>query len=519
MTGSAPPDPNVQDKVFGFLSSLTTDPPVRRIDTHAASVFLAGERALKVKRAVRFAFLDYSTLEKRKAACEAEMRVNRPFAPQIYRGVVPITQEADGSLRIAGEGTPVEYAIDMARFDESQTIDHLAEAGPLEADLVDRIADAIVASHAGAALAATAPWVESIPSLIAGNTAAFRAKGNMPGHRVDELDAASRSAFERLRERLQRRGDRGQVRHCHGDLHLGNIVLIARQPVLFDAIEFDPAMASIDVLYDLAFPLMEFLRYRHDAAANLLLNRYLATTGAEHPDGLAALPLFMSVRSAIRAKVLNDRLAQDGADKAGIAAKARAYFDLALRLIHPPAPTLVAVGGLSGTGKSVLARALAAAVAPAPGAVVLRSDIVRKQQFDAAETDRLPASAYRQGVTQQVYDELARRARDVLAQGHSVIVDGVFARPAERAAIADIAHELKIPFIGLFLTADLATRVERVRRRAGDASDATPEIAELQEGYQIGAIDWALIDASGTPAQTLETSTAELVNSSHQHLG
>src|SRR3954471_23311134 len=143
MTAPNAPNSEIQDEVFGFLASLESNPPVRRIDTHAASVFLAGERALKVKRAVRFAFLDYSTLEKRKAACEAEIRINRPFAPQIYRGVVPITREADGSLRIAGPGTRVEYAVDMARFDESQTIDHLAEAGPLEADLVDRIADAI----------------------------------------------------------------------------------------------------------------------------------------------------------------------------------------------------------------------------------------------------------------------------------------------------------------------------------------------------------------------------------------
>ena len=145
-------DSRVQERVFAFLTDPTTHPHVRRIDTHAASVFLEGERALKIKRAIRFPYLDYSTLAKRKAACEQEIAVNRPFAPQIYRRVIPITQDSQGSLSIDGEGTPVEFAIEMTRFDESRTIDHLAEAGPPASDLIDAIADAIAASHLAAPL-------------------------------------------------------------------------------------------------------------------------------------------------------------------------------------------------------------------------------------------------------------------------------------------------------------------------------------------------------------------------------
>jgi uncharacterized protein len=517
MTASIARECSSQETVFAFLMGLTTHPPVRRIDTHAASVFLAGPRALKVKRAVRFPFLDYSTLAKRKAACEAEISVNRPFAPQIYRGVVALTRDGNGSLNIDGDGTPVEYAVEMARFDESQTIDHLAEAGTPDLDLVCGIADAIAASHARAAPASAEPWIKSIPSLLAGNTDAFRAAAWIRREIVDELDGTSQSAFLRIRKLLQQRGENGFVRHCHGDLHLGNIVLIGHKPVLFDAIEFDPLMASIDVLYDLAFPIMEFLHYQHQAAANVLLNRYLTVTSDE--NALAALPLFLSMRAAIRAKVLYDRLAQDCSDQASVAVTAHAYFELAHRLIHPQAPKLVAIGGLSGTGKSVLARDLAPAVEPLPGAVVLRSDIARKQRFQARETQRLPSSAYQPEITKQVYEVLMRRAGQILAQGHSVIVDAVFARQSERAAIREVARTLHVPFIGLFLVADLATRMQRVGGRKGDASDATPEIAGLQEGYDIGAVDWAAIDASGTPEQALQGAKAELISCSRQTPG
>jgi predicted kinase len=164
----------------------------------------------------------------------------------------------------------------------------------------------------------------------------------------------------------------------------------------------------------------------------------------------------------------------------------------------------VAVGGLSGTGKSVLARALAPGVTPSPGAVVLRSDVLRKQQFQLNETDRLPRSAYQPEITARIYEVLAQRAARILVQGHSVVVDAVFALETERAAICDAARKLNIRFVGLFLVTDLAIRLSRVGRRERDASDATPEIAEIQEKYDIGAVDWAVIDASGTPAQTLK---------------
>ena len=512
MNTSIAPDFEMQEKVFAFLADPVThgNTPVQRIDTHAASVFLAGARALKIKRAVRFPFLDYSTLAKRKSACEEEIKINRSFAPEIYLRAIPITRGKDETLSIDGYGEPIEWAVEMVRFDERLTIDHIAEAGPLLPNLVLTIADVIAASHAIAPRAATDPWIGSIPSIITGNTEAFRSVASFASHETDALDRASQSAFSRVRKLLEQRGQSGLVRRCHGDLHLANIVLIEDKPVLFDAIEFDPLIASVDVLYDLAFVIMDFVHYGRITAANIILNRYLAITSDDNLDALASLPLFMSMRAAIRANVLLARVGQGGSDKDLIQRTARDYFALARRLISPPSPKLVAIGGLSGTGKSVLAYGLASFVEPLPGAVVLRSDVTRKQQFQIHETDRLPATAYQAEASAKVYQALAERAARVLSQGHSVIVDAVFARQAERNVISNVARDSDLAFVGLFLATDLATRMNRIGHRKGDASDATPEIAQLQEKNNVGPLDWIIIDASGTAEQTLTRSKTEL---------
>lgn len=510
MTSPTTEDTTIQRKVFAFLAAPAThgDADVRRIDTHAAVIFLAGDRALKVKRAVRFPFLDYSTLAKRKASCDEEIRINRLSAPQIYRRVAAITQGHDGSLGIDGDGLPVEYAVDMNRFDERQTLDRLAQAGGLDPALVVDLADAIAASHRTASVAAADRWICSIPSIVANNTLAFHASGCLPANAIDKLDAKSWIEFLRIRSRLKERGRLGLVRRCHGDLHLANIVLIGNKPVLFDAIEFDPAIASVDILYDLSFTLMDLLHYGRGTEANILLNRYMTTTFEDNLDGIAALPLFMSMRAAIRANVLLARLGGPDADRsdtdeATIRLAARSYFDLAHRLISPSSPTLVAIGGLSGTGKTVLARALADAIEPPPGALILRSDVTRKKYFQAHETQRLPTTAYQPKETAAIYQILAERAECLLSQGRSVIIDAVFAKPGERNSVAATARKLNLPFVGFFLVSDLTTRMKRVEHRLDDASDATTDVVKNQENYDIGPLDWHMIDASGTPRQTL----------------
>ena len=283
---------------------------VRRIDTHANVVFLAGDRALKVKRAVRLPFLDYSTLAKRKAACASELEVNRTFAPELYRRVVPITRNSSGQLALDGDGETIEWAVEMLRFDESQTLDRIAEVRGIDDALARKLAETIVAMHARVPVVDANSWIAALDRFLEQNAAAFReVPALFPSDLAAKLDHAARAALERLRPLLASRGRRGLIRRGHGDLHLGNIALLEGRPVPFDAIEFDPDVAAGDVLYDLAFLLMDLLERGLGRAANIVMNGYFAQIAqAEDLDGLAALPFFLSLRAAIRAKVTAARL-------------------------------------------------------------------------------------------------------------------------------------------------------------------------------------------------------------------
>jgi hypothetical protein len=504
-----------QEEVLALLADPATYggglEKVRRIDTHAASVFLAGDRALKVKRAVRFAFLDYSTLAKRKAACAAEIEVNRRLAPELYRGVVAITRERNGRLALGGDGEPVEWAVDMVRFDENRTFDHLTHE--IDDDLADALGRAVAAAHQTAPIVDAEPWIKALGAYIDEQVEAFRGYPEIfPAANIEAHSKKSRAHYQRITPLLRERGKRGLVRRIHGDLHLGNIALIDDRPVLFDAIEFSDVIGSGDVLYDLAFLLMDLVERELPQAANIVFNRYLAETRRDADlDALAALPFFLSTRAAIRARVTAARMERaKAAERDKIAKSARAYFDFAQRAIDPAGPQCIAIGGLSGTGKTRLARALAAHIAPMPGAVVVRSDVERKALFGAGETEKLAAEAYAPDVTARVYGLIADKARRIVAAGHSAIVDAVFATAQERDALAAAARAAKIPLRGLFLTADFLTRIARVGGRTKDASDADAAVVEAQENYEPGALTWPKIDASGALVETLGRARAAL---------
>lgn len=500
-----------QEPVIEFLSDPATHggAPVKRIDTHAASVFLAGDRAFKIKRAVRFPFLDFSTLKLRRIACNAEIAVNRAFAPAIYRSAVPITRESSGQLAIGGKGDPVEWAVAMRRFDESQTLDHLAAVGRIDDALADALGRSVAAAHRVAPTATQAQFVEALAKIIEQNETELAAEPDLLSLQdLRDLADATREAFERVKPLLLARERAGLVRRCHGDLHLGNIVLIDGKPVLFDAIEFDERIATGDVFYDLAFLLMDLIERGLESAANIVLNRYLTDTQRIHDlDALAALPLFMSVRAAIRAKVTAARRRQ-GNSPAGSAQSARDYAALARKLLTPAEPQLIALGGLSGTGKSLLARTLAPGLLPPPGAVILRSDVERKTLFGVGETERLPETAYAADATAKVYATLSEKAKRAVAAGHSVIVDAVFAQPNERTDIAKAAAGAA--FRGLFLHASLETRLARIGARSHDASDADADIVRKQEKFDLGRMTWGKVDASGTPEETFIRAEAML---------
>jgi uncharacterized protein len=472
-------------------------------------VFLAGEEAWKIKRAVRFPYMDFSTLAKRRAVCLREVEINRRLAPELYLACMPITRAPGGGLEIGGAGEPVEWAVRMRRFPESALLSRIAQAAPLAPDLVRDLADAVHVSHCTSDAAAEQCGAHRFGRLVASVSATLAEVGAMLDVvRLQQLGARLAGAMTRAGPILDERAGAGLVRHCHGDLHLNNIVLWQGRPVLFDAIEFDDEIATIDILYDLAFLLMDLDQRSQRAAANAVLNRYLWRTGADLDlRGLIALPLFLGIRAAVRAMVAAQRAGQGrGRARAGDRKEAGRYLDAALAYLAPGAPRLIAVGGLSGTGKSTLARALAPGIGPAPGAVHLRSDLERKALFGVEETARLGLGAYDAAAGAKVYATLNEKIAHVLAAGHAGVVDAVFARPEERAAIEAVASSLGVPFLGLWLEAPPEDLVARVGARRGDASDATPEIVRQQLVRGTGALAarWVRVDAGGSAPATLE---------------
>jgi aminoglycoside phosphotransferase family enzyme/predicted kinase len=503
-----------QEEALRFLADTATyglSEPVGRIDTAGAVVFLAGLDVYKVKRAVSFPFMDLSTLARRREACEAEIAVNRDNAPGIYLDALPIVRTPAG-LKLGGEGEVVEWVCHMRRFDESATFDRTAERDGLSDGLIDRLAEAVRRAHARAPLRDGTRAAAELETTISQNDAAFAERPDLfPTRQAARLTREARLAFAVARPTLLRRGRDGYVRRGHGDLHLGNIALIGGEPVLFDAVEFSDAIASGDLLYDLAFLLMDLEERGLRRAANRLFNRYLALAPPEALAGLSALPFFMSLRAAIRAKVeaaKGDRLGGAGRERAR--ALARGYFALALAFLRYVAPRLVGVGGLSGAGKSALAGGLAPRLGHAPGALWLRSDVERKAMFGVADTDRLAGDAYAPDVTREVYRRLDEKARRALGAGSAVLLDATFSTARERVAAARVAAEVGVAFDGLFLQAPLAVRLARVESRGADASDADRDVAERQRAEPLGERGWTAIDASGGLETTLARAAGRL---------
>ncbi|MCC6948062.1 MAG: AAA family ATPase [Bradyrhizobiaceae bacterium] len=508
---------DTQEPVLRFLADPATHGlaagAVKRIDTHGAIVFLAGPRVYKIKRAVKYPYLDFSTLEKRAAAIDAEIEANQPFSPELYLGKTAVRRAADGKLSLQGNGEAVEWALVLRRFDENATLDHVAERQGIGDALARALGEAIAAAHQRAPRFDAARWIEALGRFVEDEISAFLAAPEViRSDDADRLGSALRTTLAKNRPLLVARGEAGHIRRGHGDLHLRNVALIDGKPVLFDALEFDPVVAAGDVLYDLAFLLMDLIDRKLDRAANIVFNRYLvAAADDDHLDAFAALPFFLSLRSAIRARVaLDKRKLVQGKERQAAEAEAQDYAALALRLISPPPPRLVAVGGLSGTGKTTIAARLAPPLWPAPGAVHLRSDIERKRLAGVGELERLPPDAYTPEAAAPVYARLIELAKRALAAGHSVVVDAVYARPGERAAIEAAAAETGVPFQGVWLELSLQERIARVGGRRGDASDADAAVVRAQEEYALGEIGWRRVDAAGSPEEVASRAQAAL---------
>lgn len=506
-----------QDDVIRFL----TDPSVHgheagsvtQIETHGAIVFLTPGYAYKMKKAVRLPYMDFSVLELRHRACLRELQLNQPNAPDLYLGLIPIRRSAGGVLSMGGEGETVEWLVHMRRFSQDALLSRIADRGSLDRNLVLALADVVYRSHGLAPQVECSKAAASIERTIGTlGDGLRRLVVSQDRARVADLEGRLRRCLVRAEDILQRRAEAGFVRRCHGDLHLGNIVEWQGRPTLFDALEFDEKLATIDTLYDLAFLLMDLDERGERNAACLVLNRYLGLSGSRLDlEGLSALPLFMGLRAGIRAMVLLERTGQQGQISANDEfQRAQGYLAAALGYAAPTAPRIVAVGGLSGTGKSTLAAMIAARLDPAPGAIHLRSDLERKAMAGVAETTRLPLESYTSASSRLVYERLHEKVAAVAAAGHSVVVDAVFAEPTERARLQQIADEAGVRFDGLWLSAPLDVRLSRVAKRIGDASDADAAVVRSQSAAPVTALEWTAIDASGTPDSALDAASIAL---------
>lgn len=506
--------PSEQEKQSDIISWLT-DPKthgcvgdVQRIDTHAAIVFLAGDFAFKMKRAVKFAYLDFSTTALRHHYLLRELQLNRRLAPQIYKRVKPIYRRNDGTFSFeAGEGTEaVEWVLEMSRFDPAAVLDRVAERGELSASTIDKLATLVSTFHASAPPHKFRHAAERFAKILLSNDAELHACGAFGPERVAALQRASIVALDECRALLDERGASGFVRQCHGDLHLGNIVSIEGALTLFDCLEFSDEMAQIDVLYDLAFLLMDLIQHRIPALANRLLNGYVAEMPfgdlRQQLQGLRLLSLFISCRAAIRAHVAA-RSQSTKSRNAGRSTLGLSYLELAEKALTPTQPQLIAVGGLSGSGKSTLARNLAPLRGPIYGALVLRTDVLRKRKMGLTPTERLAPSAYSQSAATLVYEDMMKLAGEALASGQTVILDAVFALEKERDAAQALATKFGAPFRGIWLETSSETMAARLDARKDDASDATRGILSRQLTYDLGNVTWLRIDSSGESDQVL----------------
>jgi len=498
---------DVQQEVIAFLSQPEAFgmAPVQRVETHASIVFLAGGHAYKLKKAVRFSYLDYSTPELRRAACEKELALNARTAPDLYLRVMPVCRTASGGLTLGGDGMIVEWLLVMLRFDGSGQFDRLARYGQLTVGLMRQLADRIADFHRSLPEELQRGGPAAIAEIIVenrGNLERFGA-GLFDATAIGRLTAQSLEEAGRHEERLDQRRRSGHVRHGHGDLHLGNIALWRGAPMLFDAIEFSDRLSCVDVLYDLSFLLMDLVERSRRDLASVVFNRYLDRMPDE-ADGIALLPLFLSIHAAIRAHVQATMAgnATDSAARLENRRRATGYFELAGELLQTSPPRLLAIGGVSGTGKSTLAAHLAPYAGRPVGARILRSDVIRKQLHGVAPEDRLPDSAYAPEETARVYGTLRHEADRFLAAGCSVIADATFLDSAERAAIRTVADRRQVPFAGLWLDAPDTVLASRLSARVSDASDATPAMIEQQRRGMKAPSDWADF-AADCPTSTL----------------
>jgi aminoglycoside phosphotransferase family enzyme/predicted kinase len=510
------PDPLIRTLIDASIWPHPTD-KVELVETHISYVLLVGEYAYKFKKPLDLGFLDFSTLELRQHFCREELRINRRLAPAIYLEVVAITGSVD-SPQIGGQGPAIEYAVKMRRFPEegllSQHLEHLTP------ELVSDIARQAAEFHAGTEVCgADQPWGSGdfVLQPMLENFDPIHQLEHDPqvDAQLQRLQQWTLQRHKELRPNLEERKAAGFVRECHGDMHLGNITLVEAEPVIFDAIEFNPGLRWIDTINEIAFLVMDLDEKQRPELAQLALNSYLEESGDY--AGLGLLRFYQVYRAMVRAKVTAIRLSQDDLEQDErqiLKQEFQRYLDLAEGYTQPQPLALLITHGPSGSGKSFVARSLVRQL----GAVQVRSDVERKRLLGLSPLARSDPSIgedmYGAEITEQTYSRLLQAAEQILIAGFVALADATFLQRPQRRPFAQLAEGLGLGFFILDMQTPEQLMRERVRSRAeqgGDPSEADERVLELQlASAESLTEDEASAALVVTPDQSLEEVGARL---------
>ena len=455
--------------------------PIQLLQTHISYVLLTGDYAYKIKKNVNFGFLNYSSLELRKNFCDEEFRMNKRGAPEIYLEVLPISQIED-KFQINGAGETVEYTLKMRQFPQDTLFLSLFEQGKLTETIMEDLGEIVAEFHAQAPIndyIRTFGEVAQIRQAIDENYQQTEKYigGPQTSEQFAETKAFTDSFFTESKELFDRRIKDNWIRECHGDLHLRNICLWNGKIMLFDCIEFNEPFRFVDVMFDIAYAVMELEGWQRADLSNAYLNTYVEQTGDW--EGLQVLPLYLSRQSYVRAKVTSFLLDDPGIpieQKEKAKETAAKYYKLAWQYTKSRQGKLILMSGISGSGKSTVARQLARKI----GAIHLRSDAVRKHLAGIPLQERGGDDLYTAEMTQKTYDRLLELGIKLASQGYPVILDAKYDRVALRSQAISQAQNHHLPLEILYCNAPEAVLRDRLSSRTGDVSDATASLLSSQ---------------------------------------
>lgn len=449
------------------------------VETHISWVLLTGQYAYKIKKPLNFGFLDFTTLEKRHHFCQKELELNRRLAPEIYETIIPITGTLE-SPQLNGEGPVIEYAIKMKEFSQDNLFTKVLSRGELTEDYIEQLAETIAKFHSEIPSAQLGTPFGTPDHILAPVIQNFEQARPLidEAQDINNLEAIQKWSLEeskKLAPIFTLRKQQGYVKECHGDIHLGNIILLDNRPVIFDCIEFNEDFRWTDVMSDVGFLIMDLIEHEKPLLANRLLNHYLEITGDY--EGLRVIRYYIVYRAMVRAKIALFQKMQcaDPLEKEAFQTKYRRFIKLIQNTIKPIQPKLFLMHGFSGSGKSTVAKYAASTLE----GIVIRSDIERKRHFVSETT-----SLYTEANITQIYQHLKDLTREILLAGYPIIVDATFLSSKHRQLFQNLSNELNVDYKIIDCDAPKSFLIDAVRQRAlldpNNPSDAKLDVLERQ---------------------------------------